>query len=209
MTTINEALVSVRSDIGVIGKAERNTQQGFMFRGVDTILNKVGPAMEVHGVNCYPVLQSLDTRDITSSKGTRMREVTVTVAYHYVGPEGDEFVAVVPGESTDAGDKAVSKAMSVALRTSHIQTFQIPTGHADPDSQSMTRGTDPLVKVKTEIWEEARKREWIAADDSYDQLATDFAEWSQGGDIAGAELAVLKDYLALLRPKKTMQRGKP
>lgn len=207
--TVHDTIIDVRRDIGVIGKAERNTQQNFMFRGVDTILNKVGPAMEAHGLNCYPVLKSLESRDITSSKGTRMREVTVVVAYHYRGPEGDELVAEVPGESADAGDKAVSKAMSVALRTSHIQTFQIPTGHADPDSQSITRGTDPLVKVKTEIWEEARKREWIAADDSYDQLATDFSEWSQGGDIAAAELAVLKDYLTYLRPKKTMQRGKP
>jgi len=207
--TVQETITDVRRDIGVIGKAERNTQQGFMFRGVDTILNRVGPAMEAHGLNCYPVLKSLESRDITSSKGTRMREVTVVVAYHYIGPEGDEIVAEVPGESADAGDKAVSKAMSVALRTAHIQTFQIPTGHADPDSQTVTRGTDPVIKVKTEIWEEARKREWIKADDSYDQLATDFAEWSQGGDIAAAELGVLKDYLVYLRPKKTMQRGKP
>ena len=207
--TIHEIITDVRRDIGVIGKAERNTQQGFMFRGVDTILNRVGPAMEAHGLNCYPVLKTLESRDITSSKGTRMREVTVVVAYHYVGPEGDEIVAEVPGESADAGDKAVSKAMSVALRTAHIQTFQIPTGHADPDSQSMTRGTDPVVKVKNEIWEEARKRQWIAADDSYDALATDFAEWTQGGDIADADLDTLKDYLTYLRPKKTMQRGKP
>lgn len=207
--TVHEIITDVRRDIGVIGKAERNTQQGFMFRGVDTILNRVGPAMEAHGLNCYPVLKTLESRDITSSKGTRMREVTVVVAYHYVGPEGDEIVAEVPGESADAGDKAVSKAMSVALRTAHIQTFQIPTGHADPDSQSMTRGTDPVVKVKNEIWAEARKRKWIAADDSYDALAADFLEWSQGGDIADSDLDTLKDYLTYLRPKKTMQRGTP
>lgn len=206
---LHEALVQVRAAVGVIAKTDKNTQQNFMYRGIDRILSKVGPAMAEHGVNCYPQLRSLESRDITTSKGTRMREVTVWVDYRYVGPEGDEITVTVPGEAADAGDKAASKAMAVALRTAHIQTLQIPTGEADPDARSITRGTDPLMKVKTEIWEEARKRGWIAEDDSYDQLAEDFATWSQGGDIATAELGVLKEYVTYLRPKKTMQRGKP
>jgi hypothetical protein len=207
---IHEAIIRVRDDVGIIGKGDRNTQQNFLFRGVDRVLNTVGPAMVRHGVNCYPELQSLDYRDVVTSKGTRMREVTVQVAYHYVGPEGDMQVTIVPGEAMDAGDKAVSKAMSVALRTAHIQTFQIPTGDADPDSQTFTRKVDPVIKLKQDIWAEARKREWIQPGEhgeTYDELQADFVTWSEGQGIEEASAELLTKYLTHLRPKRTMKRG--
>lgn len=208
--SIHSALILVREDVGAIGKDDRNDHQRYMFRGVDAILNKVGPALAKHGVNCYPELLSLDSRDVVTSKGNKQREVTVTVAYHYVYGEGDEIITTVPGEAADTGDKAVSKAMSVALRTAHIQTLQIPTREADPDAHTMTRAVDPLVKVKGEIWEEARKRGWIKADEqgeTFDALAEDFVAWSEGGDITVSDVKTLKDYLTHLRPKRTMKRG--
>ena len=203
---LHEALIKVREDVGVIGKTEKNTQQNFFYRGIDQILKKVGPALITHGVNVFPELRSLDWRDIVTGKGTRMREVTVTVAYTYVGPEGDERVSVVAGEAADAGDKAVSKAMAVALRISHIQTLQIPTGEQDPDAQTVTRAVDPVLKLKNDIWAEAEKRGWIESDGTYEQLAAEFATWNQGGDIATAEEAVLRQYANHLKPKQRMQR---
>lgn len=206
---LREALIEVRGEVGAIGKSEKNTAQNFMFRGVDQILNKVGPALARNGINCYPELRSLESRDIVTGKGTRMREVTVQVAYHYeLGDE--EIVAVVPGESADAGDKAVSKAMSVALRTAHIQTLQIPTGGVDPDAQTVKRATDPLMKVKADIWAEASKRGWIEQGEhgeTFDELQADFALWSEGGQIADGDLDTLQKYLTHLKPKRTMKRG--
>jgi hypothetical protein len=207
---VHEALIQVRKEVGGIAKADRNTSQNFFFRGIDAILNKVGPAMVDQGVNCYPDLKSLDSRDVVTGKGTKMREVTLWVSYRYVGPEGDDVVITVPGEASDAGDKAVSKAMSVALRTAHLQALQIPTREADPDKHSMTRGVDPLTKVKNDIWAEARKQGWITQGENgeeYQQLHDDYALWSQGGDIAEAELEMLKKYLGHLLPKRTMKRG--
>lgn len=201
---IREALLKVREDVGAIAKAEKNSQQGFLFRGIDTVLKKVGPALAKHGVNCYPELVNLESRDVLTGGGKRMREVTVTVAYHYVGPEGDEWTAVVPGESMDAGDKAVAKAMSVALRTAHLQTLQIPTGEADPDASSVTRKADPLIKVKQDIWAEAAKR-W--PEETHDMLMQHFAEWSGGTSADAADLEMLQRYLDELRPKRRMKRG--
>lgn len=206
--TLNEQLIAVRQQVGAIGKSDKNTAQGFAFRGIDTILKKVGPALADHGVNCWPELRALDSRDIVTGKGTRMREVTVTVAYHYTY-DGEEIVTVVPGEAADAGDKAVSKAMSVALRTSHIQTLQIPTGELDPDTQSVSRSLDPVVKLKHDIWTEAHKRGWIKHTDdgeTWDELQADFATWNQGGDLTSADAATLREYLAHIKPKRTMRR---
>jgi hypothetical protein len=209
VTTVHEALLKVRQQVGAIGKGSRNQHFNFSFRGIEEVLNAVGPALLEAGVHCYPELRSLDSRDVTTGGGKKAREVTVTVAYHYVGPEGDEFVAVVPGESADAGSSAVSKAMSVALRIAHLQALQIPTAMTDPEAGSLERADDPLRKVKADIWEEAEKKGWIIGDGEYTPLADDFAEWSQGENIRDADVDTLQKYLVHLRPNRKMSRQRP
>ncbi len=207
---IHEALLKTRHDVGIIGKGDFNSFHKFNYRGIDAVLNRVGPALLANEINVIPVLRQLDSRDVTTDKGKRAREVTVTVAYTYQGPEGDSLVTVVAGEASDLGDSAVSKAMSVALRIAHTQMLQIPTGESDPAGKAMTRGTDPLTKVKTEIWEIAEGKGWISEGD-FTRLAEDFSVWSQGGVITEADLDALKDYKAYLKPPIRMRRpgGEP
>ncbi|MGW1682477.1 ERF family protein [Saccharopolyspora sp. NPDC002376] len=206
---VHEAITAVMEDVRAIEKGDHNDFHDFAFRGIDRVLNRVGPALRAHGLVVTPELRSLDSRDITTSKGKREREVTVTVAYHFRGPEGDvlEPPVVVPGEASDAGDKGVAKAMSVAQRTAYIQAFNIPTGETDPDQHNVTRAVDPVMKVKTEIWTEAEKRGWITDNDGYQKLAEDFAQWNQGGDIGEADEKTLRAYLKHLEPKRTMRRS--
>lgn len=205
---INEAMAAVMAEVRSIEKGDKNDFHNFMFRGIDRVLNKVGPALRAHGVVVTPELRNLESRDITTSKGKREREVTVTVAYHFRGPEGDmlEPPVVVPGEASDAGDKAVAKAMSVAQRIAYIQAFNIPTGESDPDRHVVTRAVDPLVKVKNDIWAEAEKRGWVT-DEGYEKLAEEFTVWSQGALIGEANEKTLKEFLAHLRPTTTMRRS--
>lgn len=209
MTTIHEALLAVRHDVGAIGKSEKNDFHGFMFRGVESVLNKVGPALLANSVNVYPEIRSLESRDITTSKGKKEREVTVWVAYHYVGPDGDEVVAVVPGEASNGGSSAVSQAMSVALRIAHLQALQIPTAMTDPEAGSLQRGDDPLLKAKKDVAAEAEKRGWVLEDGTYVALTDDFAEWCQGEfTLSDATVEQLNDYLVHLRPHKKMSRAR-
>jgi hypothetical protein len=203
---IHEALLKTRHDVGIIGKGDRNTFHNFAYRGIDSVLNRVGPALLANEINVIPELRVLDSRDITTDKGKRAREVTVTVAYTYQGPEGDSLVTVVAGEASDLGDSAVSKAMSVALRIAHTQMLQIPTGESDPAGKSTTRGVDPLVKVKNEIWSIAEENGWISEGD-FTGLAEDFALWSQGGVITDADVDTLKAYKAHLKPPTRMSRS--
>lgn len=208
---IHEALLKTRQDVGIIGKKDRNTFHNYTYRGIDAVLNVVGPALLANGINVIPDLKHLDSRDVTTEKGKRAREVTVTVAYTYEGPDGDSRVTTVAGEASDLGDSAVSKAFSVALRIAHTQMLQIPTGESDPAGKGATRGVDPVVKLKQEIWTEAEKQGWIAEDGTYQKLADDFSGWDEtgGGAIEEADLATLKKYLAHLKPSQRMQRSKP
>jgi hypothetical protein len=205
---IHEALLKTRQDVGVIGKGDRNTFHNYTYRGFEAVLNRVGPALLANDINVTPELKQLDSRDVTTDKGKRAREVTVTVAYTYTGPEGDSRVAVVAGEASDLGDSAVSKAFSVALRIAHTQMLQIPTGESDPAGKGTTRGMDPVTKLKNDIWAIAEQRGWIAEDQSFVALAEDYAVWNQGdGDITNADQESLKAYLTHLKPKTTVRRG--
>lgn len=139
--TVYEALHAVMVEVTQVGKLQQNTESPdrFMFRGVDAVVNAVGPAFRKHRVLCFPRLLSATTRDLEMAGGTAAREVTVKVRYRFFGPQGDHEDVVVPGEAVDYGDKAVTKAMSVAWRTALIQALAIPTGDPDPDSASYRR----------------------------------------------------------------------
>lgn len=137
--TVYQALALVMGDVQAVGKDGRNTQQNFSFRGIDATVNAVGPALRKHGVLVMPKLRAKEYREYQTTKGTTMRECLVEVEYTFVGPDGSRLSCVVPGESSDAGDKGTAKAMSVAYRIALLQALCIPTDEPDPDETSVER----------------------------------------------------------------------
>lgn len=201
LPTITQALAEVMADVTHVGKSDRNDFHKFLYRGIDRVINEVGPALRKHRVVVLPALLDLSSRDVQTDKGKTSREVTVTVSYTFHGPAGDCLVCVVPGEAQDTGDKAVSKAMSVAYRTALLQALTIPTEQADPDSHSYTREDRTLDGWKRKIMDEAKKRDW-----SVDDLAHEFTTWSQGEDIRHADVDLLIEFHKHLVPPRTVKR---
>lgn len=144
---VYEAFSAVMGDVQGIRKAERNPQQGFNFRGIDAVLNAVGPALRTHGVIITPEAQSIDVERYQTAKGGQMQGVIVHMRYTVHGPEGDSFSGSAYGQAADAGDKAVSKAESVAYRTFLLQALTVPTDEPDPDSQVHERAPEPVDPV--------------------------------------------------------------
>jgi hypothetical protein len=138
--TVVQALSAVMEDVQAVKKGDRNTQQNYSFRGVDSVVNAVGPALRKHGVIVVPVGAVCESEHYTTAKGTPMKGVTLTVSFRFYGPAGDFIDACVAGEASDTGDKATPKAHSVAYRTLLLQALCIPTDEADPDSESYVRG---------------------------------------------------------------------
>lgn len=134
--TVVQALSAVMADVRSVAKKQKNTSQGggFYFRGIDAVMNAVGPALRTHGVVVTPHLDQIDRREGRTSKGGTLNYVAVTVTYTFTGPAGDTMTATVPGEAFDSGDKATAKAMSVAFRTCLLQALTLPTDEADPDA---------------------------------------------------------------------------
>lgn len=139
--TVFAALSAVMEEVQAVGKTGRNTQQNYNFRGVDAVVNAVGPVLRKHGVIVVPISAGAEVEHYDTKSGTSMRNVTLTVGFRFYGPAGDYIEAMVCGESADSGDKAVPKAHSVAYRTLLLQALCIPTDEPDPDSQSNERGS--------------------------------------------------------------------
>lgn len=192
--SVIEALSAVMEEVRAVGKGDRNPEFGYQFRGVDAVVNAVGPVLRKHGVVVMPMGGDVSYRDVQTSKGKPSRECTVKWRYRFYGPEGDFIDAEVPGESMDSGDKGTAKAMSVAYRVLLLQSLCIPTGDRDPDSDSYERDNEPPPDTP------ATRRGRIAAlgeakGKTRDEIAADFVAWSTGVPITTDDMELLGRYI--------------
>lgn len=138
--TVHQALSKVMADVQAVRKDSKNQAQRFNFRGIDAVMNAVGPALRKHGVTILPEDVDVHRTNGTTANGKQTAEVVVKVTYRVYGPAGDSIHGKVAAEAMDFGDKAIAKAMSVAYRTFLLQALTIPTDEPDPDSESYERG---------------------------------------------------------------------
>lgn len=138
--TVHQALSKVMAEVQAVRKDSKNQAQRFNFRGIDAVMNAVGPALRKHGVVILPEEVDVHRTNGTTANGKQTAEVVVKVTYRVYGPNGDSIHGKVAAEAMDFGDKAIAKAMSVAYRTFLLQALTIPTDEPDPDSESYERG---------------------------------------------------------------------
>lgn len=144
---IYKKMSDVMKDVGAIGKDQKNTQQGFKFRGIDQFVNALYPALTKHGVFMSPRATSFthELKDVVrgSGKAGVDKHVSILMEYDFYAEDGSKVtVGPVPAEGLDSGDKATNKALSAALKYALIQTFSIPTEDmAEADFESPEIGT--------------------------------------------------------------------
>ena len=132
-------LAKVMRSVDHVGKNDVNKHQHFSFRGIDGVLNAVGPALREHNVVVYPRLHDVAYEEVKTSGGKASTACRVVVDYVFASVDGSTIETRVAAESWDTGDKAMPKAMSVAMRTALIQALALPTDEPDPDSFTYTR----------------------------------------------------------------------
>lgn len=144
--TIVQALNEVMKAVGGVAKNDRNSAQGFNFRGIDAVVNAVSPQLQKYGVVVMPTVLDYEYQSVEIGKNrTVMGHVKVKVTYNFYGANGDTLATTVVGEAMDAGDKATAKAMSVAFRTALLQSLCLATDDIDPDAQSYERSEKVVV----------------------------------------------------------------
>lgn len=195
--TIHAVMSAAMEEVQAVRKEGFNDQQKYNFRGIDQVVNAVGPIFRKHKIIPVPHHCSAKYRDVLTSTGKPSREVTVEATYRFYGPAGDYIEAVVPGESMDSGDKGTPKAMSVAYRIVLLQMLCIPTDEPDPDSQSYERvAPDPLAAAKQAVvdaWELS------CGPFNAEEVGERFKDWSQGEFLQNAAAPRLLEYAAHLK----------
>ena len=139
-TAINAAM----KDIGYIGKDRKNQQQGFMFRGIEQVMNTLKPVLEDHGIFIVPEVLDTQREERTTQKGGTLLYTMHKIKFHFTATDGSEVCAITVGEAMDSADKSSNKAMSVAFKYACFQMFCIPTEEMakdDPDAYSPEEST--------------------------------------------------------------------
>lgn len=145
-----EVILAVMHEVQGVGKNERNSAQGFNFRGIDAVINKVGPALRKAGGFILPEVKESEHSIALTAKGSQVNVVHLVVQFGIYGLDGEAIVGTVAAEAMDSGDKATAKAMSVALRTFLLQVLALPTDEPDPDSFSYEATGRDFVKEAEE-----------------------------------------------------------
>ena len=147
---IVDALADVMSRVQAVAKSDRNTHGNYSFRGIDAVVNAVGPALRAARVVVVPAVQTVEYSVVETSRGKPANACRVTVAYSF-HHGAESLTATVAAEAWDHGDKAAPKALSVALRTALLQALCLPTDEPDPDSATFERAErQPAADVASE-----------------------------------------------------------
>lgn len=131
---IYEALINANELVGAISKGNTNQQQGFKFRGVDDVYNRLHPILAKCGIVIVPEVVSYEVTERQARNGV-MLYTRATIRHHFTASDGSSVTTLVVGEAMDSGDKGMNKAMSIALKYALFQLFTIPTDEdKDPDA---------------------------------------------------------------------------
>ncbi len=134
---IYQAIPAIMGELDAIGKNKRNTQQGFMYRGVDDVMNAINPALVKNKVFIVPEILDQLREERQSNKGNNLIYSICRIRFKFFAEDGSSVEAVTIGEGMDSGDKATNKAMAVAFKYACFQIFCIPTEEMqDPDADS-------------------------------------------------------------------------
>jgi hypothetical protein len=134
---IYKAIIAVMGEMSAIGKERKNQQQGFMYRGVEDVMNTLQPLFKKHGVFIVPEVIEHTREERQTKSGGNLIYSIMKIRHRFIAEDGSEVVSTTIGEGMDSADKSSNKAMAIAFKYACFQVFCIPTEDMpDPDSET-------------------------------------------------------------------------
>lgn len=124
---IYKAIANIMKETKAIAKGEKNEQQNFMFRGIDSVMNELHELFANNGVFILPEVVDYNVTEKVTGRGSILYYTRAKVKYHFMAADSSEVCTVNVGEAMDSGDKGMNKAMSAALKYALMQMLLIPT----------------------------------------------------------------------------------
>ena len=148
---IYQKMASILKETKAITKSEKNQQQGFRFRGIDNVMNELHELFAKNDVFILQEVQGFTTENRPTKSGGTNTFTRATIRFRYMTTDGSYVETVNVGEAMDSGDKGMNKAMSIALKSSLLQRFLIPTEEPKAPDATTPEETDYLSMAMQEI----------------------------------------------------------
>lgn len=159
MMNIYQSITKIMEEVPSIGKTQRNKTQGFMYRGIDDVMNALQPLLAKNKVFIVPEILEQTREERTTSKGGNLIYSICKIKYKFYAEDGSSVEAITIGEGMDSGDKATNKAMAIAMKYALFQVFCIPTDEMkDPDSETPEQSTKKSNTTDNKISEADAKK---------------------------------------------------
>lgn len=181
---IYQAITQIMGEINAVGKNKKNQQQGFMYRGIDDVMNAINPALTKYHVFIVPEILEQTREERTTNKGAVLIYSICKIRFRFYAEDGSYIDAVTIGEGMDSGDKATNKAMAIAFKYACFQVFCIPTEEMKgPDAETPppsekangkaksneapAAGTEKIDEMKVKTIREVIKKKGLTEDSVY------------------------------------------
>ena len=156
---IYQSITKIMEEVPSIGKTQRNKIQGFMYRGIDDVMNALQPLLAKNKVFIVPEILEQTREERTTSKGGNLIYSICKIKYKFYAEDGSSVEAIKIGEGMDSGYKATNKAMAIAMKYALFQVFCIPTDEMkDPDSETPEQSTKKSSVTDNKISEADAKK---------------------------------------------------
>lgn len=137
-TKIAKKLVNVMIECGHIAKNGLNSYHQYKYATAEDVLLKVNTALTKNKIASVVIPEIASMVDVTNLKGNTEHLVTVNVQIKLIDSESGECVDLFGiGSGQDAGDKAVIKAQTAAIKYAYMMSLCIATGD-DPEADTKT-----------------------------------------------------------------------
>lgn len=138
MQKLATKFIGVMKDCAHITKSGNNSFHGYKYATCSDVLLKVNSALTKNGIASIVSPELVSLVDVTTSKGNVEHLATVKADITLIDQDsGETFTLRGLGSGQDAGDKAVMKAQTAAIKYAYLLSLAISTGD-DPEADSHT-----------------------------------------------------------------------
>ena len=138
MQKIAKKFVEVMRECSHVAKNGTNEFHRYKYATAADVLEKVNASLTKHGLASVVTPTLLSVQEVTTAKGNIERLATVEVSVILIDSESGESLTLKGlGSGQDAGDKALAKAQTMALKYCYLSSLAIATGD-DPEADSKT-----------------------------------------------------------------------
>lgn len=126
-------LASATKSVEALALDGENTFHHYKYPTIAQVRERANHALAEAGISIVPSVVRVGQKTRTSSKGTAMIVTAVELAITIASEDGS-YLAAWTGESEDAGDKGVQKAISAAMKAFLSNLLLIPVSEPENDA---------------------------------------------------------------------------